>query len=111
MEEGEMYAVETFGSTGRGHVVEDMECSHYMKNFTAPHVPLRMPSVRRRERARGRPKREGKEERKKKGIEATCVACKYCHRPVSLAAGPVERPFGTPWRTPRTHRHTCHGPH
>jgi len=21
-----------------------MECSHYMKNFTAPHVPLRMPS-------------------------------------------------------------------
>jgi methionyl aminopeptidase len=43
MEEGEIYAVETFGSTGRAHVVEDMECSHYMKNFTAPHVPLRMP--------------------------------------------------------------------
>ncbi|KAJ1459240.1 peptidase M24, structural domain-containing protein [Pelagophyceae sp. CCMP2097] len=43
MEEGEFYAIETFGSTGRGHVVEDMECSHYMKNFEAPHVPLRMP--------------------------------------------------------------------
>mmetsp|Transcript_8881 Transcript_8881/g.11067 ORF Transcript_8881/g.11067 Transcript_8881/m.11067 type:complete len:526 (+) Transcript_8881:210-1787(+) len=43
MEEGEMYAIETFGSTGRGFVTEDMECSHYMKNFYAPHVPLRMP--------------------------------------------------------------------
>jgi methionyl aminopeptidase len=42
MEEGEMYAIETFGSTGRGHVIEDMECSHYMKNFDAPHIPLRM---------------------------------------------------------------------
>eukprot|EP00545_Synedropsis_sp_CCMP1620_P004935 CAMPEP_0119014792 /NCGR_PEP_ID=MMETSP1176-20130426/10390_1 /TAXON_ID=265551 /ORGANISM="Synedropsis recta cf, Strain CCMP1620" /LENGTH=465 /DNA_ID=CAMNT_0006968033 /DNA_START=36 /DNA_END=1433 /DNA_ORIENTATION=+ len=44
MEEGEIYAIETFGSTGRGYVVEDMECSHYMKNFDAPHVPLRMQS-------------------------------------------------------------------
>ena len=43
MEENEFYAIETFGSTGRGYVVEDMECSHYMKNFDAPHVPLRMP--------------------------------------------------------------------
>eukprot|EP00594_Rhizosolenia_setigera_P016945 CAMPEP_0178954368 /NCGR_PEP_ID=MMETSP0789-20121207/8945_1 /TAXON_ID=3005 /ORGANISM="Rhizosolenia setigera, Strain CCMP 1694" /LENGTH=481 /DNA_ID=CAMNT_0020635749 /DNA_START=46 /DNA_END=1491 /DNA_ORIENTATION=- len=43
MEEGEMYAIETFGSTGRGYIVEDMECSHYMKNFHAPHVPLRLP--------------------------------------------------------------------
>lgn len=41
MEEGEQYAIETFGSTGRGHVIEDMECSHYMKEFDAPHVPLR----------------------------------------------------------------------
>jgi methionyl aminopeptidase len=47
MEEGEVYAIETFGSTGRGHVVEDMECSHYMKNFNAPHVPLRMSSSKR----------------------------------------------------------------
>jgi methionyl aminopeptidase len=43
MEEGEFYAIETFGTTGRGHVVEDLECSHYMKNFDAPHVPLRLP--------------------------------------------------------------------
>ena len=47
MEEGEIYAIETFGSTGRGYVVEDMECSHYMKNFDAPHVPLRMQSSKR----------------------------------------------------------------
>eukprot|EP00128_Syssomonas_multiformis_P014062 Colp12_sorted_trinity150504_noHs@27869 len=42
MEEGEFYAIETFGSTGRGYVHEDMECSHYMKNFNADHVPLRL---------------------------------------------------------------------
>lgn len=46
MEEGEMFAIETFGSTGRGYVVEDMECSHYMKEFDAPHVPLRLPSAK-----------------------------------------------------------------
>jgi methionyl aminopeptidase len=73
MEEGEFYAIETFGSTGRGHVTEvnqcwreakgiilfifrtintflfvlkDMDCSHYMKNFHAPHVPLRMPRAK-----------------------------------------------------------------
>ena len=43
MEEDEMYAIETFGTTGRGYIVEDLECSHYMKNFHAPHVPLRLP--------------------------------------------------------------------
>ena len=47
MEEGEIYAIETFASTGRGLVVEDMECSHYMKRFDAPHVPLRMQSSKR----------------------------------------------------------------
>lgn len=31
MEENEIYAIETFGSTGRGHVHDDMETSHYMK--------------------------------------------------------------------------------
>ena len=30
MEEGEVFAIETFGSTGRGLVNEDLECSHYM---------------------------------------------------------------------------------
>ncbi|KAA8493363.1 Methionine aminopeptidase 2B [Porphyridium purpureum] len=42
MEEGEFYAIETFGSTGRAHVIEDLECSHYMKNFDVGRVPLRM---------------------------------------------------------------------
>lgn len=41
MEENEYYAIETFGSTGRGQVHDDMECSHYMKNFDAGYVPLR----------------------------------------------------------------------
>lgn len=41
MEEGEYFAIETFGSTGRGHVVEEGECSHYAKVADAPHVPLR----------------------------------------------------------------------
>ena len=47
MEEGELYAIETFGSTGRGFVVDDMECSHFMKVFDAPHIPLRMQSSKR----------------------------------------------------------------
>jgi len=42
MEEGELYAIETFGSTGKGEVREDMECSHYARKAFAPHVPLRM---------------------------------------------------------------------
>lgn len=33
MEEGEQYAIETFGSTGKGWVNDDLECSHYMLNF------------------------------------------------------------------------------
>uniref|UniRef100_A0A2M3Z041 Methionine aminopeptidase 2 n=1 Tax=Anopheles braziliensis TaxID=58242 RepID=A0A2M3Z041_9DIPT len=44
MEENEFYAIETFGSTGRGLVHDDMDCSHYMKNFDAPMVPLRLQS-------------------------------------------------------------------
>ena len=52
MEEGEQYAIETFGSTGKGWVNEDMECSHYMIAFdAAPHVAqigaqLRTPRAR-----------------------------------------------------------------
>ncbi|XP_072181562.1 methionine aminopeptidase 2-like isoform X2 [Diadema setosum] len=42
MEENEFYAIETFGSTGKGYVRDDMETSHYMKNFEVGHVPLRM---------------------------------------------------------------------
>lgn len=41
-QEGEAYAIETFGSTGRGAVHDDMECSHYMKNFNVGHVPIRL---------------------------------------------------------------------
>lgn len=41
MEENEFYAIETFGSTGRGIVHDDMDCSHYMKNFDTAYVPLR----------------------------------------------------------------------
>lgn len=46
MEENEFYAIETFGSTGKGVVHDDMECSHYMKNFDVGHVPLRMPRAK-----------------------------------------------------------------
>nr|CAI5853043.1 unnamed protein product [Callosobruchus analis] len=44
MEENEFYAIETFGSTGKGMVHDDMECSHYMQNFDAQYVPLRLQS-------------------------------------------------------------------
>ncbi|BET00320.1 Methionine aminopeptidase [Nesidiocoris tenuis] len=44
MEENEFYAIETFGSTGRGIVHDDMDVSHYMKNFDAGFVPLRIQS-------------------------------------------------------------------
>ncbi|KAH7528947.1 hypothetical protein FEM48_Zijuj05G0131700 [Ziziphus jujuba var. spinosa] len=46
MEEGEFFAIETFGSTGKGYVREDLECSHYMKNFEVGHIPLRMPRAK-----------------------------------------------------------------
>ncbi|CAI9776346.1 unnamed protein product [Fraxinus pennsylvanica] len=46
MEEGEFYAIETFGSTGKGYAREDLECSHYMKNFDAGHIPLRLPRAK-----------------------------------------------------------------
>lgn len=44
MEEGELYAIETFGSTGKGYVREDMETSHYMINPDAP--PSALSSLR-----------------------------------------------------------------
>ncbi|EXX50736.1 Map2p [Rhizophagus irregularis DAOM 197198w] len=42
MEEGECFAIETFGSTGKGYVHEDGECSHYGKRHDVGHVPLRV---------------------------------------------------------------------
>lgn len=47
MEEGEYFAIETFGSTGRGHVIEEGECSHYAKVVDAPRAPLRSVLYRR----------------------------------------------------------------
>ncbi|CAH1764873.1 11919_t:CDS:10 [Entrophospora sp. SA101] len=42
MEEGEYFAIETFGSTGKGVVHEDGECSHYAKRQNLGHIPLRV---------------------------------------------------------------------
>ncbi|KAL1977947.1 hypothetical protein VTN31DRAFT_806 [Thermomyces dupontii] len=46
MEEGEIFAIETFGSTGKGYVRDDMEVSHYAKVADAPNVPLRLSSAK-----------------------------------------------------------------
>jgi len=46
MEEGEQYAIETFGSTGRGLILEDLECSHYMMSPNARSVPIRSDKAR-----------------------------------------------------------------
>ena len=39
MEENEFYAIETFGSTGKGYVDHEGVCSHYMKDFFKKPVP------------------------------------------------------------------------
>ncbi|KAG8869985.1 Methionine aminopeptidase 2 [Tulasnella sp. 331] len=46
MEEGEYFAIETFGSTGRGRVVENGECSHYAKVFDVKVPPLRLATAK-----------------------------------------------------------------
>lgn len=46
MEEGEVYAIETYGSTGNGFVRDDYETSHYSKVVDGPkNVPLRIQSA------------------------------------------------------------------
>lgn len=45
MEEGEVFAIETFGSTGRGLVLHQGEVSHYAK-LPDSHATLRLPSAR-----------------------------------------------------------------
>lgn len=45
MEEGEVFAIETFGSTGNGYVRDDYETSHYALKPDAPNVPLRVQSA------------------------------------------------------------------
>lgn len=32
--------------SGKGYVREDLECSHYMKNFDIGHIPLRLPRAK-----------------------------------------------------------------
>jgi methionyl aminopeptidase len=46
MEEGDVFAIETFGSTGKGYVRDDMETSHYAKRGDAAKVPLRVTSAK-----------------------------------------------------------------
>ena len=64
MEEGEYFAIETFGSTGRGRVIEQVwkvvyssnlvidsyctqgDCSHYAKIYNAPPAQLRCARTR-----------------------------------------------------------------
>lgn len=43
MQEGEVYAIETFGTTGKGYVMDDGDTSHYMKDYEAKQVPIRNP--------------------------------------------------------------------
>lgn len=46
MEELETFAIETFGSTGRGYVHEDGEVSHYARRADSGHVTLRLNSAK-----------------------------------------------------------------
>jgi methionyl aminopeptidase len=46
MEENEYFAIETFGSTGRGRIIESGECSHYARVYDAPNVPLRLTTAK-----------------------------------------------------------------
>ncbi|KAG8896956.1 Methionine aminopeptidase 2, partial [Tulasnella sp. 403] len=46
MEEGEYFAIETFGSTGRGRVIESGECSHYALNPAVRNPPLKLLSAK-----------------------------------------------------------------
>ncbi|KAI9016793.1 peptidase M24, structural domain-containing protein [Hyaloraphidium curvatum] len=46
MEEGELYAIETFGSTGKGQVYEDGEVSHYAKKMDATGNSIRLPRAK-----------------------------------------------------------------
>lgn len=46
MEEGDVFAIETFGSTGNGYVVDQGECSHYALVKDAPKVDLRLSSAK-----------------------------------------------------------------
>lgn len=46
MEEGETFAIETFGTTGKGYVIGQGECSHYALNQDIDNIPLPSPRAR-----------------------------------------------------------------
>ncbi|KAJ2968655.1 hypothetical protein NUW58_g10176 [Xylaria curta] len=46
MEEGDVFAIETFGSTGNGYVHDQGEISHYALRSDAPKVDLRLTSAK-----------------------------------------------------------------
>ena len=46
MKEGELYAIETFASTGKGTVYDDLECSHYMKDFYCKQPVVKNPKAK-----------------------------------------------------------------
>ncbi len=46
MEEGDVFAIETFGSTGTGRVYDQGEVSHYALRRNAPKVDLRLSSAK-----------------------------------------------------------------
>ena len=46
MEEGDVFAIETFGSTGNGRVYDQGEVSHYALRSDAPSVDLRLSSAK-----------------------------------------------------------------
>ncbi|CRH03806.1 methionine aminopeptidase 2, putative [Plasmodium relictum] len=46
MEEGELFAIETFASTGKGYVTHENDCSHYMRNPDKQFVPIRLNSAK-----------------------------------------------------------------
>ncbi|RKU49407.1 Methionine aminopeptidase 2 [Coniochaeta pulveracea] len=46
MEEGDVFAIETFGSTGNGYVRDEGEVSHYAKRGDASKVDLRLSSAK-----------------------------------------------------------------
>ncbi|SCM10356.1 methionine aminopeptidase 2, putative [Plasmodium chabaudi adami] len=46
MEEGDLFAIETFASTGKGYVVHENDCSHYMRNRDVQYAPIRLNSAK-----------------------------------------------------------------
>lgn len=46
MEEGELFAIETFGSTGKGSIFNAPDCSHYMINQDCGDVAIRNPKAK-----------------------------------------------------------------